>query len=577
MGVPSPPSSPRRAGAAHASTSSVSLGLVLAGVACLAAVAVGSFGLTTEATLGIDLGTTFSVAATCERGVVTVVRVPGGSGTHAQTMPSVVYFPERAREAAVVGADAARRRDTHPTRVVYDAKRLIGRRVDDPAVAEESKHLPFAVVADDGGFAAIQLGEADDHTPAGRRFAKTSSIAPEAVGAAILARLKAAAETAGDGGARSFAKRLLGFRFRTVTVSVPVNFSSEQKAATLRAARTAGFAVARLLEEPVAAAVAHDALRKERERETTAEKKKITERDDGGALVLVYDLGGGTLDVAVLRSEPSSGTFLVMGSAGDDRLGGEDFDRALLEWAREKLSSLPEPIFFPDALDGGRDERVRGDAPAAREEKDASKDDSNDASKDDSKDGFDRNASFLETDPDADARGVHERALRAMELAKKRLSDHETASIEIAYAFTQERNGVSSGDAAPTATRVVMDAKTAVREPSFETNDGSRTAIHSDALGHSVTLTLTRPDLETACAALLDRASAPVYAALRAAGGVGVAEITDVVLVGGSSRLAAVRARLAAIFGEERLARGRDAGPDPETAVAVGAARSYAC
>jgi molecular chaperone DnaK (HSP70) len=367
---------------------------VLAGVACLAAVAVGSFGLTTEATLGIDLGTTFSVAATCERGVVTVVRVPGGSGTHAQTMPSVVYFPERAREAAVVGADAARRRDTHPTRVVYDAKRLIGRRVDDPAVAEESKHLPFAVVADDGGFAAIQLGEADDHTPAGRHFAKPSSIAPEAVGAAILARLKAAAETAGDGGARSFAKRLLGFRFRTVTVSVPVNFSSEQKAATLRAARTAGFAVARLLEEPVAAAVAHDALRKERD-ENAAEKKKRTERDDGGALVLVYDLGGGTLDVAVLRSEPSSGTFLVMGSAGDDRLGGEDFDRALLEWAREKLSALPEPIFFPDALDGGRDERVRGDAPAAREEKDDSKDDSNDASND----GFDRNASFSRQTP----------------------------------------------------------------------------------------------------------------------------------------------------------------------------------
>lgn len=276
MGVPSPPSSPRRAGAAHASTSSVSLGLVLAGVVCLAAVAVGSFGLTTEATLGIDLGTTFSVAATCERGVVTVVRVPGGSGTHAQTMPSVVYFPERAREAAVVGADAARRRDTHPTRVVYDAKRLIGRRVDDPAVAEESKHLPFAVVAGDGGFAAIQLGEADDDTSAGRHFAKTSStIAPEAVGAAILARLKAAAETAGDGGARSFAKRLLGFRFRTVTVSVPVNFSNEQKAATLRAARTAGFAVARLLEEPVAAAVAHDATRKEKERdENAAEKKK---------------------------------------------------------------------------------------------------------------------------------------------------------------------------------------------------------------------------------------------------------------------------------------------------------------
>ena len=561
MGVPSPPSSPRRAGAAHASTSSVSLGLVLAGVVCLAAVAVGSFGLTTEATLGIDLGTTFSVAATCERGVVTVVRVPGGSGTHAQTMPSVVYFPERAREAAMVGADAAMRRDTHPTRVVYDAKRLIGRRVDDPAVAEESKHLPFAVVAGDGGFAAIQLGEADDDTSAGRHFAKTSStIAPEAVGAAILARLKAAAETAGDGGARSFAKRLLGFRFRTVTVSVPVNFSNEQKAATLRAARTAGFAVARLLEEPVAAAVAHDALLKK----NAAEKKKKTkrERDDGGALVLVYDLGGGTLDVAVLRSEPSSGTFLVMGSAGDDRLGGEDFDRALLQWAREKLSSLPEPIFFPDARDAERDARVRGGGPAARGEKD----DSNDRSSH-------RNASFFETDPTrTDARGVHERALRAMELAKRHLSDRETASIEIAYVLSQESaSGVGSSDAAPTATRVVTDAA-AVREPSLKTNDGEH-----GTRTRSVTLTLTRDDLEVACAALLDRAAAPVYAALRAAGGVGVKEITDVVLVGGSSRLAAVRARLAAIFGEERLAREGDTGPDPETAVAVGAARSYAC
>lgn len=561
MGVPSPPSSPRRAGAAHASTSSVSLGLVLAGVVCLAAVAVGSFGLTTEATLGIDLGTTFSVAATCERGVVTVVRVPGGSGTHAQTMPSVVYFPERAREAAMVGADAAMRRDTHPTRVVYDAKRLIGRRVDDPAVAEESKHLPFAVVAGDGGFAAIQLGEADDDTSAGRHFAKTSStIAPEAVGAAILARLKAAAETAGDGGARSFAKRLLGFRFRTVTVSVPVNFSNEQKAATLRAARTAGFAVARLLEEPVAAAVAHDALLKK----NAAEKKKKTkrERDDGGALVLVYDLGGGTLDVAVLRSEPSSGTFLVMGSAGDDRLGGEDFDRALLQWAREKLSSLPEPIFFPDARDAERDARVRGGGPAARGEKD----DSNDRSSH-------RNASFFETDPTrTDARGVHERALRAMELAKRHLSDRETASIEFAYVLSQESaSGVGSSDAAPTATRVVTDAA-AVREPSLKTNDGEH-----GTRTRSVTLTLTRDDLEVACAALLDRAAAPVYAALRAAGGVGVKEITDVVLVGGSSRLAAVRARLAAIFGEERLAREGDTGPDPETAVAVGAARSYAC
>ena len=502
-------------------TSITSPGLVLAGVACLAAVAVGFFGLTTEATLGIDLGTTFSVAATCERGIVTVVRVPGDSETHAETMPSVVHFPEHAHEAALVGADAARRRDTHPSRTVYDAKRLIGRRVDDPTVAEETKHLPFAVVAGDGGFAAIEMDETLEDERERKRL-----IAPEAVSAVILSRLKIAAER-GDGGALSRWKWRFGFRFRTVTVSVPVNFSKEQKAATLRAARTAGFAVARLLEEPVAAAVAHlGAPGREKE------KARFGDERDGGALVLVYDFGGGTLDVAVLRSELSSGTFLVMGTAGDHRLGGEDFDRALLGWAREKLASLPERIRFP----------------AARANDDS-------------------------------ARGVVERALREMERAKRRLSDHETALIVFAH------EAAVADDAA--ATRVVADTATLSDERGSRTDgfDLAELAFASSEKKATTgtttltTLTLTRSDLESACAALLDRAVAPVYDALRRAGGVGTAEITDVVLVGGSSRLTAVRARLAAIFGDERLAatHGESSGPDPDTAVAVGAARSYAC
>ena len=527
MGVPSPPSSPRRAGAAHASGSSTSLGLVLAGVACLAAVAVGSFGLTTEATLGIDLGTTFSVAATCEHGIVTVVRVPGGSGTHAETMPSVVHFRERAREAAMVGADAARRRDTHPSRTVYDAKRLIGRRVDDPVVAEETKHLPFAVVAGDGGFAAVEMDEATRDESGVSRDKRL--IAPEAVGAVILSRLKAAAER-GDGGAASRWKRRLGFRFRTVTVSVPVNFSREQKAATMRAARAAGFAAARLLEEPVAAALARfGAPGKDQKIRGASGNEK---RRDGGALVLVYDLGGGTLDVAVLRAEPSSGTFLVMGTAGDDRLGGEDFDRALLEWARGKLADSPEPILFPDA------ERWNDDS------------------------GF--------------ARGVAERALREMERAKRRLSDAETARIDFAHeirAFAGEKSLASSRVVVDVGARRILKKKT----DGFDRESASLASSASETATATTTLTLTRSDLESACAALLDRAVEPVYDALRDAGGVGAAEITDVVLVGGSSRLAAVRARLAAIFGEERLAREGDTGPDPETAVAVGAARSYAC
>ena len=525
MGVPSPPSSPRRAGAAHPSTSSTSIGLVLAGVACLAAVAVGSFGLTTEATLGIDLGTTFSVAATCERGIVTVVRVPGGSGTRdAETMPSVVYFPERADEAAVVGADAAMRRATHPRRVVYDAKRIIGRRVDDPAVAEETKHLPFAVVAGGDGFAAIEM-EANDYETKSRHT-NTRLIAPEEVGAAILATLKRVAER-GDGGAVSVWKRVLGFRFRTMTVSVPVNFSKEQRAATLRAARSAGFAVTRLLEEPVAAAVAHGLLEKN---DASRNKKKKKDENDGGALVLVYDLGGGTLDVAVLRSEPASGTFLVMGSAGDERLGGEDFDRALLEkWLRARLET-DETVHFPDDDDG-----------------------------------------------------LRERALREMERAKRFLFDREAVRVEVTYVLEPAgtKKSVGKNKNATTKKRlVVADVKTLLEDDADADPDDPDTdsdARLASMKKQTTTLTLTLADFESACSALLERSTAPVYAALRNAGGVGVAEITDVVMVGGSSRLKSVRKRLAAVFGEARVTRGGENGPDPETAVAVGAARSYAC
>lgn len=527
MGVPSPPSSPRRAGAAPHSTSSTSIGLVLAGVACLAAVAVGSFGLTTEATLGIDLGTTFSVAATCERGIVTVVRVPGGSGTRdAETMPSVVYFPERAAEAAVVGADAAMRRATHPRRVVYDAKRIIGKRVDDPAVAEETKHLPFAVVDNGDGFAAIEMST-NEHEPKSRHTNHTNTrlIAPEEVGAMILERLKRVAER-GDGGAVSVWKSRLGFRFRTVTVSVPVNFSKEQKAATLRAARSAGFTVARLLEEPVAAAVAHGLLEKN---EKDARKEKRDE-NDGGKLVLVYDMGGGTLDVAVLRSEKSSGTFLVMGSAGDERLGGEDFDRALLDrWLLKRLETDPttrsEPIFFP-----------------------------NDA-------------------------GLRERALREMERAKRFLVDQSSA-VRVSVTFMREPLGKNAVGATTKKRLVVADVKTLLsedEESDADSYDSDESDEQKSLAKKKTTLTLSLADFESACSALLDKATAPVYAALRNAGGVGVKEITDVVMVGGSSRLKSVQTRLAAVFGEDRVKRGGENGPDPETAVAVGAARSYAC
>ncbi len=213
------------------------------------------------------------------------------------TTPSVVSYAAPPRGATVVGAAAAALRAVRPRHTVHDAKRLIGRLADDPVVLAEAAHLPFAVVPDARGFAAIALPSDGAATP---------PISPEAVGAALLRHLKASAERSKP------LRHAMGFRFGSATISVPVGFSTRQRSATLAAGRAAGFRLVRLLDEPVAAALAYGLTQADKER-----------------TVLVYDMGGGTLDVAILRLELASRTFLVMAAAGDPHLGGEDFDRAL--------------------------------------------------------------------------------------------------------------------------------------------------------------------------------------------------------------------------------------------------------
>jgi molecular chaperone DnaK (HSP70) len=210
------------------------------------------------------------------------------------TVPSVVSYDAPPDGGTVVGAAAAALRASRPRHTVHDAKRLIGRAADDALVLAEAVHLPYAVVPDARGAAAVAVPGVE------------LPVAPEAVAAVLLRHLKAAAERARP------LPAALGFRFGSATISVPVAFAPAQRAATLRAGKAAGFRLVRLLDEPVAAAIAYGLADASRER-----------------TVLVYDMGGGTLDVAVLRLELSSRTFMVLATAGDAHLGGEDFDRAL--------------------------------------------------------------------------------------------------------------------------------------------------------------------------------------------------------------------------------------------------------
>ena len=547
-GSPKSPKSPRRSGGSPFASSpmlEISPGLILAIVAALAALAVGMLDLTHEVTLGIDLGTTYSVAATCDKGEVSVVvdditRSMGAVGGDGATVPSVVHFErpafalargerwnrpwmtdrtavvgttrelkERLREfksrragarssndAAVarvgstVGAAAAALRDASPALTVYDAKRLIGRTFDDPIVQEELNHLPFHVIENtwpprprDAAIGAPLLGVS---MPYKRLMASDRTqvlvIPPEEVGARILSHLKRHSERS-----LPFFRRNMGFTFGSLTVSVPVGFTKEQRAATLRAANRAGFATARLLEEPVAAAIAYGLHEDDRER-----------------TVLVYDLGGGTLDVAVLRLERSSRTFLVLGTAGDPHLGGEDFDRALVGWLRTRLESAGYHL------------------------------------------------------PSDDSARWEEVALRVMERAKRSLSEVGRVGVRACG----DEDHAEDGDPNPTFS---------VYELRPLLDDDAR---REDPPGFAcTTVWLTRDDLASSCSDLVDRAMSPVSEALHNAGDVDPDEIDDVVIVGGSSRLTVIRRRLSEAF------HGRDVHHtvNPDTAIAVGAARSYAC
>jgi molecular chaperone DnaK len=234
--------------------------------------------------VGIDLGTTNSCVAVLDRGVPSVLSTPEGE----RTTPSVVTFFADGR--AVVGIPARRQAVTLPQRSIFGTKRLIGRKVNAPDVEWFARTAPFRIVAAPNGDAWVRLDERD--------------VSPPEVAAHILERMREVAEAA------------VGEPVTQAVITVPAYFNDAQRQATKDAGRIAGLDVRRILNEPTAAALAYGVHRR---------KKKQR--------VVVFDLGGGTLDVSILRVE--EGLFEVLAVSGNAALGGEDFDRkvviALLE------------------------------------------------------------------------------------------------------------------------------------------------------------------------------------------------------------------------------------------------------
>ncbi|GAB5404655.1 MAG: molecular chaperone DnaK [Aureliella sp.] len=237
-----------------------------------------------EKIIGIDLGTTNSVVAVMDGSEVKVI--PNAEGN--RLTPSVVAYTDK--EDVIVGEPARRQAVTNPKRTVSSAKRFMGRRHAE--VQSEEKMVSYEVLGGDSDYVKIGVGDKE--------------LTPQEISATILRKLKEAAES------------YLGHRVSKAVITVPAYFNDAQRQATKDAGQIAGLEVARIINEPTAAALAYG-LDKERDHK-----------------IAVFDLGGGTFDVSVLEvastgeGENQSKVFEVISTSGDTHLGGDDFDEALV-------------------------------------------------------------------------------------------------------------------------------------------------------------------------------------------------------------------------------------------------------
>jgi molecular chaperone DnaK len=239
--------------------------------------------------VGIDLGTTNSLVAYVADGVPVVIRDPGGDAL----VPSVVSVADD--NTVFVGREAGRRLLTDPARTIYSVKRFMGKGMHD--VGDESRLFPFRLVGDPGGIVRIGLGTRD-------------FTAPE-ISAFILRELKHRAE------AHFAAQGEIDPEVDRAVITVPAYFNDAQRTATRDAGRIAGLDVLRIINEPTAASLAYG----------------LDKRHAG--LIAVYDFGGGTFDISILRVE--DGVFQVLATNGDTHLGGDDIDREFVQYFLDML------------------------------------------------------------------------------------------------------------------------------------------------------------------------------------------------------------------------------------------------
>ncbi len=253
--------------------------------------------------IGIDLGTTNSCVAIMEGGKVKVIENSEGD----RTTPSVVAYTKDGE--ILVGQAAKRQAVTNPQNTLYAIKRLIGRRFEDEVVKRDMGMVPYKIVKADNGDAWVE--------------ANGQKIAPQQVSAQILMKMKKTAED------------YLGEEVKDAVITVPAYFNDSQRQATKDAGKIAGLEVKRIINEPTAAALAYG-----------LDKKK------GDIKIAVYDLGGGTFDISIIEIADVEGDhqFEVLATNGDTFLGGEDFDKRLIDYLAGEFKKEQGIDLFKDPL-----------------------------------------------------------------------------------------------------------------------------------------------------------------------------------------------------------------------------------
>ena len=239
--------------------------------------------------IGIDLGTTYSCVGWWKDNRCEIIANDQGN----RTTPSYVAFTDKER---LIGDAAKNQSSANPENTIFDAKRLIGRKFDDPAAQADIKTFPFKVVSDDNNKPVIQANYQEE----------LKNFQPEEISSMVLTKMKETAEA------------YIGETVTEAVVTVPAYFNDSQRQATKDAGQIAGLNVLRIINEPTAAAIAYGLDKKPEEK-----------------MVLIFDLGGGTFDVSLLSID--DGIFEVKATAGDTHLGGEDFDNIIMKYFIEEF------------------------------------------------------------------------------------------------------------------------------------------------------------------------------------------------------------------------------------------------